>query len=244
MEMYVSSTLKAAEQEKAEAQNAMGAMYGKGLGVPQNYRAAMTWYRKAAAQGHAKAQNNIGFMYLNGQGVRKELPQAYAWFTLAATAGNADAQRNKPIAAAGMTADQIARGEALARDGPSAVIAAEPSPCESQASAIHPEIKWVDDLSCILDGKGDTATIGATEYLESGDYRFIGECRKSGGVIERVFEYKDKGRPYLLRLNRNVDPLTYVVISSHPKGDGRYHHNYFATNRYKKVAACLAEASN
>ena len=140
-----------------------------------------------------------------------------------------------------MTPDQIARAEALARDGPYAVIAAT-SPCEPQPSAAHPEIKWVDDLSCILDGNVDTAVIGATEYLSSGDYRFIGECRKDEGIIERVFEYKDKGRPYLLRLNKRVDPLTYVVIRSHPKGDGRYHHNYLATNRYKEVASCLEEA--
>jgi TPR repeat protein len=51
-------------------------MYGKGLGVPVDYRRAMAWYRKAAAQGHATAQNNIGFIYLNGQGVPKDLVYA------------------------------------------------------------------------------------------------------------------------------------------------------------------------
>ncbi len=40
-----------AEQGEAQAQNNLGAMYAKGQGVPQDYAAAIVWYRKAAEQG-------------------------------------------------------------------------------------------------------------------------------------------------------------------------------------------------
>ena len=42
-------------------------MYRKGQGVPQDYKAAVSWYSKAAEQGYASAQSNLGFMYANGQ---------------------------------------------------------------------------------------------------------------------------------------------------------------------------------
>ena len=41
----------------------LGFMYDKGQGVPQDYAAAVSWYRKAAEQGDADAQFNLGFMY-------------------------------------------------------------------------------------------------------------------------------------------------------------------------------------
>ncbi len=55
------------------AQNALGSIYADGLGVTQDYAAAMNWYSKAAAQGLALAQYNLGIMHGRGQGV----PQDY-----------------------------------------------------------------------------------------------------------------------------------------------------------------------
>ncbi len=83
-----------AEQGNAKAQNTLGLMYGKGLGVPQDYAKAVGWYHKAAEQGYAKAQNNLGFMYRNGRGVPQDYADAVKWFRKAAEQGIAEAQYN------------------------------------------------------------------------------------------------------------------------------------------------------
>ena len=81
-----------ANQGNATAQNNLGAMYGKGEGVPQDYAEAMKWYRKAAEQGNADAQLNLGNMYAKGEGVPQDYVQAATWFRKAAEQGNAVAQ--------------------------------------------------------------------------------------------------------------------------------------------------------
>jgi hypothetical protein len=86
-------------------------------------------------------------------------------------------------------------------------------PCETQTADAHPDIKWLESLHCILDGKEDTATIAVTEYMTSGLYRFIAECDDSEGGVQRVFEYKDRDRPYLVRFSDRVDPKTYTALS-------------------------------
>ena len=62
-----------AKQGNAVAQNNLGVMYDNGLGVPQDDKTAVKWFRLAAKQRFADAQNNLGFMYRIGQGV----PQDY-----------------------------------------------------------------------------------------------------------------------------------------------------------------------
>ena len=49
----------AAAQSFAEAQNNLGWMYQKGLGVDQSDQEAVKWYQKAADQGFAPAQSNL-----------------------------------------------------------------------------------------------------------------------------------------------------------------------------------------
>lgn len=51
------------------AQNNMGIMYERGLGVLQSYVEAMNWYRRAADQSLPEAQFNVGSLYHNGYGV-------------------------------------------------------------------------------------------------------------------------------------------------------------------------------
>lgn len=51
---------KAAEQGVVEAQVVMGAMYDRGLGVPNDRNAATQWYEKAAAQGHGTSLAILG----------------------------------------------------------------------------------------------------------------------------------------------------------------------------------------
>ena len=87
-------TRKGAECEDAQAQFALGLMYYKGEGVPQDYAAAAKWFRRAAEQGDAVAQNNLGVMYHEGKGVARDDAAAVKWYRLAAEQGDADAQFN------------------------------------------------------------------------------------------------------------------------------------------------------
>lgn len=68
-------------------------MYSIGLGVPQDSKQAVTWFRKAAEQGDASAQYNLGLMYDKGRGVAQDDKQAVAWYRKAAEQGDVDAQR-------------------------------------------------------------------------------------------------------------------------------------------------------
>lgn len=81
-------TLEAAEQGNVFAQYSLAVMYHNGKGVPQDYKAAVKWYRKAAEQGYAFAQLNLGVMYYKGQGVPQDYKAAYAWFNIAAAQGD------------------------------------------------------------------------------------------------------------------------------------------------------------
>jgi TPR repeat protein len=60
-------------------------MYENGVGVPQDYKEAVSWYRKAAEQGFAGAQGNLGVMYGNGLGVPRDFVQSYMWLNLGAS---------------------------------------------------------------------------------------------------------------------------------------------------------------
>ena len=64
----------AAEQGSADAQFALGVMYGNGDGVPRDYSEAVKWWRKAAEQGFAPAQYNLGKTLQEGQGVPQDQP--------------------------------------------------------------------------------------------------------------------------------------------------------------------------
>ena len=55
------------------AQHDLGAIYDRGVGVAEDDRAALNWYRKAAMQGVQSAQYLMGMMYLDCEGVRKTL---------------------------------------------------------------------------------------------------------------------------------------------------------------------------
>ena len=76
--------LPMAEKGVAEAQNNVGHMYERGLGVAQNYALAMQWYRRAADQDLAEAQLNIGLLYYYGYGVATNHREAVSWFRAAA----------------------------------------------------------------------------------------------------------------------------------------------------------------
>ncbi len=103
-----------AEQGDATSQFNLGAMYDKGLGVPQDYVQAVKWYRKAAEQGHASAQYSLGAMYAQGHGVTQDYVQAHTWFNLAGAQGDKVAVTSRDRVAKRMTPAQISEAQRLA----------------------------------------------------------------------------------------------------------------------------------
>jgi predicted aspartyl protease len=81
-----------AAQGSAAAQFAIGAMYVRGQGVPQDYAEALKWYRLAASQGLAHAQAALGAMFNTGLGDQQDYAEAAKWYRLAAEQGLAQAQ--------------------------------------------------------------------------------------------------------------------------------------------------------
>ncbi|MDA1074204.1 MAG: hypothetical protein O3A63_05495 [Proteobacteria bacterium] len=116
---------------------------------------------------------------------------------------------------------------------------AEHIPCDEallyETADAHPDIRWTSmnpsvgnkGLSCLFSSARDDATIEFQSYFSSGLYQFARECETVGFDIYRLFEYKNKSRPYLLRLHRDpfVDPKTFVVtVSLFREESGTYHH--------------------
>lgn len=83
-----------AEQGDAPAQASLGFKYNYGVGVSQDYKEAVRWYRMSAKQGNASAQNNLGGAYFRGEGVVQDYKEAVKFYRLAAKQGNALAQSN------------------------------------------------------------------------------------------------------------------------------------------------------
>jgi len=72
----------------------IGHMYRRGFGVPQDYKKALTWYKRAATIGFDRAQANVAGMYLKGEGVSQDYKLAAKWFYLAAKQGHVVSQYN------------------------------------------------------------------------------------------------------------------------------------------------------
>jgi TPR repeat protein len=74
------------------AQCALGAVYERGHGFPENHGEAMQWYRLAADQGNPIGQFRLGNCYQNGLGVATNLDRAIELYTRAAEQGLMEAQ--------------------------------------------------------------------------------------------------------------------------------------------------------
>lgn len=83
-----------AEVGDARAQNDVGVMYGRGLGVAQSYREAVMWITRAAEQGNPHAQSTLGYLYYRARGVEQDYAAAALWSRRAAEQGIASAQSN------------------------------------------------------------------------------------------------------------------------------------------------------
>ncbi len=75
---------KAADQNYAEAQDALGSMYYAGQGLPQDFSQAFIWYRKAAEHGYARAEFDLATMYYNGIGTTRDYAEGRRWCIRAA----------------------------------------------------------------------------------------------------------------------------------------------------------------
>jgi TPR repeat protein len=73
-----------ARNGNALAQNNLGVMYQRGLGVAQDFRKAHSWFEKAAAQELAEANVNLGLLYFDGLGVSQDQQKAFSLFSIAA----------------------------------------------------------------------------------------------------------------------------------------------------------------
>ena len=82
---------KLAAEGDHRAQFAMGLVYDRGHGVPQDKSKAFKWYEKGASSGNAKAQYNLALMYQNAEGVPRDEPEAIRWYLKAAERGISDA---------------------------------------------------------------------------------------------------------------------------------------------------------
>jgi TPR repeat protein len=102
------------------AQAMLGFMFEHGLGVPQDYGIAASWYMQAAEQGYAAAQYSLGLLYDKGFGVPQNDVLAHKWLNLAA-AGAAPPQREyflriRDAVASKMTHSSIVEAQLLARE--------------------------------------------------------------------------------------------------------------------------------
>jgi len=104
-----------AEQGYGPAQQRLANLYYSGKGVARNLTRAFEWQEKAARQGQVVAQYRLGRYYAEGVGVRKYPVLAYMWWTVAASRGDPDAMTDRDKLAVNLSASQIEKAEAMAR---------------------------------------------------------------------------------------------------------------------------------
>ena len=91
-------------------------MYDEGLGVPQDDKTAVKWYRLAAEQGYAKSQFNLGAMYQKGRGVIQDYVRAHMWWNIATLQGDKDAREKRDTLEKILTSTQLETAQKLARE--------------------------------------------------------------------------------------------------------------------------------
>lgn len=99
---------KYAQEGNAMAQNTLGVVYNKGLGVEKDINKAVYWWQKAVDRGHDNAMVNLGEAYLNGTGVDKDPVRAAELFEQAALQDNQAGMFN--------LATMYLKGEGVPRD--------------------------------------------------------------------------------------------------------------------------------
>ncbi len=105
-----------AEKGDAPSQFNLGLMYVDGLGVPQDYNQAMTWFERSAGQDYAKAQLNLGAMYASGKGVKRDYVQAYKWLNICASKGEQKCVAQRDLVAQKLKPKQLATAQKMASE--------------------------------------------------------------------------------------------------------------------------------
>ncbi|MEO8236544.1 MAG: T9SS type A sorting domain-containing protein [Flavobacterium sp.] len=85
-EQAIASYKELANLGNAEAMNALGLIYNKGINVPVNEQEGMQWLEKAAAAGYAKAWYNLGLLLKQTDNLADQV-KALGYFEKAAVSG-------------------------------------------------------------------------------------------------------------------------------------------------------------
>lgn len=101
--------LPQAEAGDPEAQNYVGQIYEKGLGLKEDYQTAAYWYEKSAAQGFSEAQINLGYLYEKGLGVAQDSAKALNLYRKASGIENDNLEFASTIEVARVSQDQLAK---------------------------------------------------------------------------------------------------------------------------------------
>jgi len=78
---------KAAATNFAQGQRCLGYLYRKGIGVDQDPRKALEWYRKAADRDDGLALSELAGMYASGEGTKIDRPEAFMAYFRASRLG-------------------------------------------------------------------------------------------------------------------------------------------------------------
>ena len=105
-----------AEKGDAPSQFNLGLLYVDGLGVPQDYNQALTWFERSAQQDYEKAQLNLGAMYGGGKGVKRDYIQAYKWLNVCAAKGDQKCVAQRDLVAQKLKPKQLATAQRLSSE--------------------------------------------------------------------------------------------------------------------------------
>lgn len=80
-----------AQAGEPTAQNHLGALYYRGIGVSKSHKTARYWWEQSAGAGFAEAQYNLGMLNFHGSGIKTDFVEGCKWLNMAAAQGHPDA---------------------------------------------------------------------------------------------------------------------------------------------------------
>lgn len=101
--------LPQAEAGDPEAQNYVGQIYEKGLGLKEDYQTAAYWYEKSAEQGFSEAQINLGYLYEKGLGVAQDSAKALNLYRRASGIENDSLEFASTVEVARVSQEKLAK---------------------------------------------------------------------------------------------------------------------------------------
>jgi TPR repeat protein len=129
---------RSAVQSFVPAETRLGEIYLDGRLVLQDVEKAREWLETAATAGNDVAQQELSQIYAQGLGVPADPIEAYAWAAIAASSGNGRAEWERDRILTNLSADQVTRAEARAKQIISLVGIKGGSPNATSASPAQP----------------------------------------------------------------------------------------------------------